>query len=114
MSKERDRELEKPESWNFEQAEVREPVKASRVVLSVAFRRDDFARVSEYAERTGKKPSEFVREAAIEKATGQGASFPFYGTGSAGVLWLSDSILSYTKAFATLVGDPQETPASTY
>ena len=41
MSDESDRELENAESWDFDNPEVREPVKSSRVVVSVAFARQD-------------------------------------------------------------------------
>lgn len=61
------RELEDPESWDYESAEKHQGTKSVRVVVSVAFHREDFARVSEGAERVGKKTSEYIREAALEK-----------------------------------------------
>ena len=79
--------LEKAESWDFEQPEVRQPVKASRVVVSVAFQHDDLDPVLECASRSGKKISEFIREAAMEKATGRGALV--FDSGSKGVVWFS-------------------------
>jgi hypothetical protein len=65
--------LKKLESWDINKAEVRKPQKASRVVFSVAFSRDDFELVSKYAEFCGMKTSKLISGAAIEKATGQGA-----------------------------------------
>ncbi|MFQ5874805.1 MAG: hypothetical protein ACE5JL_13560 [Dehalococcoidia bacterium] len=114
MSRERDRELEKAETWDFERPEVREPVKTSRVVVSVAFQRDDLARVSEYAKQIGKKTSEFIREAAIEKAIGRGAGTLVYGSGSAGSLWWIEQMPANTLALGSRVEHPEETPAVTY
>jgi len=114
MDKERDHELEKAETWDFEQPEVRKPVKASRVVVSVAFQRDDLARVSEYAERIGKRTSEFIREATIEKALGRGAGTLVFGSGSAGSLWWIEQMPTITLAFGSWVEHPEETPATTY
>jgi len=62
-------ELENADNWDFENAERHSGGKASRVVVSVAFHREDFSRVAERAERTGMKTSEYIREAALEKAT---------------------------------------------
>ena len=114
MSKERDRELEKVETWDFEQPEVREPVRASRVVVSVAFQRDDLVRVSEYAERIGKRTSEFIREAAIEKAISRGTGTLVYGSGSVGSLWWIEQMPAITLAFGSQVEYPEETLATTY
>ena len=95
-----DRDLQDPESWDYEHAEARAPVKSARVVVSVAFRRDDFEIVSKYAERLRKKTSEFIREAAIEKATSQNSITYVQGFGSLGSLWLSSNLPSSTRASA--------------
>ena len=113
MREEHEHELEKAESWDFEQPEVREPVKASRVVVSVAFRRDDFVPVSECAERSGKRISEFIREAAIEKATGRGAGVLVYGSGSTGTLWWIEHMPTITRVFGSSV-EPEKVAATTY
>ena len=42
MSKRGDRELEAPGNWDYESAERRSPARPARVVVSVAFPRDDF------------------------------------------------------------------------
>jgi hypothetical protein len=114
MSNERDSELKKAETWDFEKPEVREPVKYSRAVVSVAFRRDDFTQVSEFAGRIGKRTSEFIREAAIEKATGQGAWTVVYGSGSAGSLWWAGQIPTNTLASGSQVEYPEEALVATY
>jgi hypothetical protein len=67
MNNQRKSDLENLDNWDTDRIEVRQPKKPNRVVFSVAFRRSDFDRVSKYAELSGKKTSEFIREAAIEK-----------------------------------------------
>lgn len=106
MSQEGDLELE--ESWDYEQPEVRGPVKASRVVVSVAFRRDDFEPVSRHAERMGKKISEFIREAAIETAGGRGGHILMFSSGNGFTLWGTPMMPSDTRVSALLVTDPAE------
>jgi hypothetical protein len=71
-----DRELQNPESWNFGPSERRPGVKNARAVVSVAFARDDFERVAETARRAGKRTSEFIRQAALEKASRHGLASP--------------------------------------
>jgi hypothetical protein len=61
-------ELEREDQWDFDAAEARTGAK-SRAVVSVAFSREDFERVSECAEARNMRTSEFIREAALEKAT---------------------------------------------
>jgi hypothetical protein len=114
MDGERDGELENSESWDYERPEVREPVKASRVVVSVAFQRDVYARVSEYAEHTGKKISEFIREAAIEKATGKGGGALVYGSGSLGTLWWGEQMPNITRVSGSPVEYPEKVAATTH
>lgn len=62
------RELEDPTSWDYEGGERRPGAKQARAVVSVAFPRADFERVSECAEQLGMRTSEFIREGALEKA----------------------------------------------
>ena len=63
-----ERDLENPEHWDYERGEKRPGVKGARAVVSVAFGREDFDRVVACAEHLGKKTSEFIREAAVDKA----------------------------------------------
>ena len=67
MSNTHDSELEKLDSWDVKQPQVRPPVKPSRLVVSVSFLRKDFEQISKHAELIGKKTSQFIRDAAIEK-----------------------------------------------
>ncbi len=108
MNEENERDMEKAETWDFEQSIVREPVKTSRVVVSVAFRRDDFVRVSAYAEQAGKKVSEFIREAAIEQASGCTSGF-LHGSGSAGTLWSAPAQPTITRVWASPIEHHRET-----
>ena len=114
MGKESEAQWERPDTWDYERPEIRQPVKAPRVVLSVAFRRDDFERVSVYAERMGKRTSEFVREAAIEKASGRAAGTLVYGSGSMGTLWGIELMPVVTLASGSPVEDPGKMEVTTY
>jgi hypothetical protein len=60
--------LEKEESWDFEGTERRGPASGRRAIVSVAFPSEDFALVSQAARESEKKLSEFIREAAVQKA----------------------------------------------
>lgn len=114
---ERDRELEGAETWDLERPEVREPVEASRVIVSVAFQRDDFNQVSEYAALVGKRTSAFIREAAIEKVVGCDEATLVYGSGSGGSQWWVEQMPSATLAFLAVgshVDYPEETIIMTY
>jgi hypothetical protein len=69
---------EQNEPWDYERAERRPAVKGARAVVSVAFPREDFERVSQAAKRRALRTSEFIREAALEKAVGQPAALTSY------------------------------------
>jgi hypothetical protein len=72
MDEREEQELQRPETWDDESAEVLPPVKAPRAIVSVAFSGADFARVAEYARRHGMKTSEFIRTAALDRVAGGG------------------------------------------
>lgn len=76
MDSEELRELQDPASWEDGEDEVRPPVKAPRAVVSVAFARDDFQQVAEYARQHGMKTSEFIRHAALEHVSPKGMRSP--------------------------------------
>jgi hypothetical protein len=60
------KDLQDPENWEELEAEVRQsPLRESRAVVSVAFPRDAFRQVAEYAESHGMKTSELIRKAAL-------------------------------------------------
>lgn len=108
MGKKPEHDLENPESWDYDHLEIREPVKAPRVVVSVSFPHEDFITVSQYAERLGKKTSEFIREAALEKAKPRDLEIMIYDFGSTGSLWFESNLPSSTRV-CTLVKE-QEIP----
>ena len=67
-----DRELEDlqdPEAWDFETSEQLPPMKSAGAVVPVRFPREEFELVAEYAERAGQGLSDFIREAAVDRAT---------------------------------------------
>ena len=57
------KDLEKPQSWDFNSVDVHQPVKNPRAVVSVAFSRGDYEIVARGAESSGQRVSEFIREA---------------------------------------------------
>lgn len=97
MSNTHDSELENLDSWDVEHAQLRPPVKPSRLVVSVSFPRKDFEQISKHAELIGKKISQFIRDAAIEKTLPQQdflllSSF----SGSLGASWLTEQLPTFT------------------
>lgn len=60
--------VNRDDDWELDQAEIHEPPKNPRAVVSVAFPRDDFRKVSEAAGASDMKVSEFIRTAALERA----------------------------------------------
>lgn len=61
--------LQNADSWDFGEAERRPGVKGARAVVSVAFSREDFDHVTACADQISKRTSEFIREAALERAS---------------------------------------------
>jgi uncharacterized protein (DUF1778 family) len=66
-----DQSLEDPNSWDFENAEAKPPVKRRRAVISVALPPEDLALVANMARVHGMKLSEFIRDAAVQRASAQ-------------------------------------------
>jgi hypothetical protein len=65
-----DAELQDPNQWELDQAkEIETTGRKPRAVVSVAFDGSDFATVSNAARLAGMKVSQFIREAALERAT---------------------------------------------
>ena len=60
-------ELQTPDNWEDAEDAVQPPVKAPRAVVSIAFSREDFQMVADYAKRHGMKTSEYIREAALKQ-----------------------------------------------
>jgi hypothetical protein len=61
--------LQDESMWDFDKAETRPASRSNRVVVSVAFARQDFERVAEHAESVNMKTSEFIRAAALDKVS---------------------------------------------
>jgi hypothetical protein len=114
MRNKQNSELENLKNWDTDRIEVRQPKKPSRVVFSVAFQRDDFDRVAKYAELCGKKTSEFIRDAAIEKTLMQEKFVSFlFGSGSSGTIWSSEQLPPITVVPGLLIEHPEDIPALT-
>ena len=107
-------ELQDPNNWDYESAEVREPVKNHRAILSVAFSHEDFVLVVQAAQELGIRTSEFVRQAAIARALGQHElaqlSSYSYGRGQLEV-WVSRPQVTDTTTQARL--DKEESAVTT-
>ena len=109
-----DEELERADTWDYEQAEMKQPVKNLRAVVSVPFSRDDFARVSAHAQRVGKRTSQFIREAALEKVTGTEEPTVAYIVDSTGILWAPGQLPTTSEVSGWQVEQPDEAIATTY
>ena len=69
MDEEELEELQNAGSWEEDGAIAQPAGKAPRAIVSVAFPREDFERVTAQAKLAGMKTSEFIRQAALEKAS---------------------------------------------
>ena len=114
MEKKSDSELENIENWDTDNIKVEYGKQPSRVVFSVAFKRDDFERVSKYARQCGKKTSEFIREAALEKVLGIGkpSLLSYYGSSYVASWILDNHLISPISAVSAYMVDDQEKMAS--
>ena len=109
-----DEELERADTWDYERAEVKQPVRNPRAVVSVPFSRDDFARVSAHAQRVGKRTSQFIREAALEKVAGTKAHAVAYVVDISGILWVPGQLPTTSEVSGWQVEQPDEAVATTY
>jgi len=66
MAKAKD--IESESNWELDSAEVRPAVQNRRVVVSVAVTSTDFEQIASAARSAQMKTSEFMREAALDKA----------------------------------------------
>lgn len=108
MDEKTEKNLENPENWDYTSLQARQPVKSARIVISVAFPREDFETVSRYAESLGKKVSEFVRQAALDKAKNRGMEIIVSDFGSTGPLWFERNLPSSTRVNTLLLQDVRE------
>jgi len=112
MNKKNDADLERLDTWDIDKAEVKQPVKPSRMVFSVAFKRDDFDRISKHASLLGKKASQFIRDAAIEKALQQSEPVLFSNVSfSLDASWFADPQPDTIRPIS-LFWDPQKKPVA--
>ncbi|MGH2534798.1 MAG: hypothetical protein ACRDJW_21270 [Thermomicrobiales bacterium] len=61
------RELQDPATWDDKSDEILQPARSPRAVVSVAFGKEDFARVAQHARESGMKTSEFIRLATLDR-----------------------------------------------
>lgn len=106
--------LERAATWDYQQAEVKQPMKNPRAVVSVALSHDDFSRISAHAQRAGKKTSQFIREAALEKVAGTCKPSVAYVVDSTGILWVPGQMHTISQVSGSQVEQPDETLATTY
>jgi hypothetical protein len=109
-----EKDLENSENWDFDKAEIREAPKSPRVIVSVAFHNDDFKIVSAYANRIGKKISEFIREAAVDKAIGKNSIISLSTFASSGTFWCASNLPSSTRLQTYEVERPNVDTVTTY
>ena len=74
MVRRKEDELEDLDQWDLENAERQRPGKSARAIVSVAFSIPEFDIVAGAAERLAVPTSRYIREAAIDQATGAAAS----------------------------------------
>ncbi len=68
MNSEDEHHLEDPDNWDYDRAERRPGVIGAQAVVSVTFGREDLDIVTQCAEALGMRTSEFIRQAALERA----------------------------------------------
>ncbi len=95
------KELENPEHWDFENVERRRGVKRPRAIVSVAFPADDYELVARRADELGLKLSEFIRAAALDRASSSGAVVEVFSIGVASAV-VSGPLGSTTKVRAEI------------
>ena len=79
-----------------------QPSPGDRAIVSVAFPRADFNRVTEHAAQANKKTSEFIREAALNATSGHGSGVKFsVATGSAATIIMSSIVPSSSYALGS-------------
>jgi hypothetical protein len=66
-------ELQDPKNWDYKNAEVHPGNKNRRAVVSVAFARQDFERLVDYAERHGVTVSGLIRDTVLRRIENMGA-----------------------------------------
>ena len=65
--------LQNEDEWDFEHAERARAPRSRRAIVSVGFRPTEFAVVAAAAERRDQPVSQFIRQAALDRARGHAA-----------------------------------------
>lgn len=94
--------LQDESEWDFEAGERQRAPRGHRAVVSVGFKTADFTLVSEAARKLDQPLSQFIREAAIDRARGQDAvaatprihSINVHGESGRIEAWLTDALHS--------------------
>ena len=98
MPEDKESDLQDESTWDYGKAEIRPASQSKRVVVSVAFARQDFQRVAEYAESVNMKTSEFIRTAALDKVSKQAEATGFTCSASnAGIILSASHIGTSTQ-----------------
>jgi len=79
--------LESQDTWDFRRPSVKKPVRNPRVVVSVALRKEEFDVLAKHAESVGKKTSQFIRDAAMEKVHRDDPLLFASASGTLGAVW---------------------------
>jgi uncharacterized protein (DUF1778 family) len=73
MNDEEIAQLQNDDEWDFESAERQRAPRGHRAVVSVGFKTADFTLVAEAARKRDQPLSQFIREAAVDRARGRDA-----------------------------------------
>ena len=73
MNDEEIAQLQDEDEWDFESAERQRAPRGRRAIVSVGFKPADFALVTMAAEKRDQPISQFIREAAVDRARGRDA-----------------------------------------
>jgi hypothetical protein len=60
--------LERDDAWDWDSAETHPPVQVRRTNVYVSFSYDEFQRIGSAAERIRERVTDFIRDAALERA----------------------------------------------
>ncbi len=108
MPEDKELDLQDESIWDYDKAEIRPASKSNRVVVSVAFARQDFQRVGEYAESVNMKTSEFIRTAALEKISKPAEASGFSCSASnAGIILSASHIGTSTQVRSSAFRDEE-------
>ena len=112
MPEDKELDLQDESTWDYDNAEVRPASQSNRVVVSVAFARQDFQRVVEYAESVNMRTSEFIRTAALDNISKPTEASGFSCSASnAGIIISASHIGTSTQVRSSASRDEQAVTA---